>query len=74
MKKIWILICVAALLFALCACTDQKQGETSTTAKESTNQTDPAGNGQNTDPTEDTGSQVDVNPGDNNSDGWTKLY
>ena len=92
MKKFLILICVAALFLALCACTDQKQGETSTTgtkkstnvtdpsgtttttAQGSTNVTDPSGNEQNADPTEETKSPVEVNPGDNNSDGWTKIY
>ena len=75
MKKIWILICTAALLFALCACTDQKQEEASTTGtKESTDVTDPSGTEQDTDPTENTGTPVEVNPGNDAADGWTNVY
>lgn len=66
MKKIFILICVAALLFALCACTDQKQEETVTTAKQATGTTAPSGNG-------DTSGQTTV-PEDDDSAGWSKLY
>ena len=68
MKKIFILICVAALLFALCACTDQKQEETVTTAKQATGTTAaPSGTG------EDTSEQTTM-PEDDDSEGWSKLY
>ena len=77
MKKIFILICVAALLFALCACTDQKQEETVTTG--TTQSTDPAGNKQTSEPNKDTSeptadTEDTAEVGGDDSDGWSKVY
>ena len=76
MKRILFLIVAAALLFALCACTDQKKQneETDTTVTADAGATDEGTNGaKGTDDPEQAGSEESPDQSDD-ADGWSKLY